>query len=110
MKYVTVDMMKITNWEDFHDRFSDTMGFPNFYGRNMSAWIDCMADLSSPDVVGMTKVQVPKGEHLVIVLKGTMDMDPVQVEIFKELSNAIAFVNDSKKDIPNSRKLLLLLS
>jgi len=32
----------ITDWASFHDVFMHTLGFPDFYGRNMDAWIDCM--------------------------------------------------------------------
>jgi len=48
MTVVRVDCDRITDWESFHSVFADVFGFPNFYGRNMNAWIDCMSYLDEP--------------------------------------------------------------
>ena len=50
------------NWETFHDVCAETFGFPDYYGRNMNAWIDCMTYLDEPD----TRVSVAKGGLVVI--------------------------------------------
>lgn len=42
MKKVKIDTEQIKDWESFHDVFSKTFDFPEYYGRNMNAWIDCM--------------------------------------------------------------------
>ena len=32
-----------TDWESFHTVSAEVFGFPEFYGRNMNAWIDCLS-------------------------------------------------------------------
>jgi RNAse (barnase) inhibitor barstar len=42
MPIVDVDVLPITDWDSFHDTFAVALGFPDFYGRNMNAWVDCL--------------------------------------------------------------------
>ncbi len=42
MPIVDVAMAGITDWGTFHDTFAQALGFPDFYGRNMNACIDCL--------------------------------------------------------------------
>jgi hypothetical protein len=39
---VRIDTRLITDWASFHDVFARSFGFPDYYGRNMDAWNDCM--------------------------------------------------------------------
>ena len=70
MVSVEIDLTTVHDWEDFHDAFARALGFPDFYGRNTNAWEDMLSDLSKPGVVGMTTVEVPAGEDLVLRLNG----------------------------------------
>jgi hypothetical protein len=36
---VSLDCAKIHDWPSFHEEFSKRFGFPDFYGRNMDAWV-----------------------------------------------------------------------
>lgn len=45
MKVVKINMESIKTWDDFHDEFFKKFNFPDYYGRNMDAWIDCMDDI-----------------------------------------------------------------
>lgn len=108
MVTVEIDLSGVKDLKSFHDAFSRAMGFPDFYGDNMNAWEDCMSDLSKPDIVGMTRVQVPKGEDLLLVLKGAMQLRERQPEIFGSLIDSTAHVNQLKMTIPGSTRLLLL--
>ena len=49
MPIVRIDASRITSWDTFHDVFAKDFGFPDFYGRNMDAWIDCMTCLDDPE-------------------------------------------------------------
>ena len=40
MPTVDVPMADIKDWDTFHHTFARTLGFPDFYGRNMNAWVD----------------------------------------------------------------------
>lgn len=38
---------------DFHDSMAQLLGFPDYYGRNLNAFNDCLADLEIPDDGGV---------------------------------------------------------
>jgi RNAse (barnase) inhibitor barstar len=40
----------ISDWKSFHAEFRRVFGFPEFYGHNMDAWIDCMTSLDEPQM------------------------------------------------------------
>lgn len=72
------------------------MGFPDFYGANMDAWIDCMTYLESKD--GMTKVHVPKGGVLLIQLLNAKDLKERFPDAYNALIECSAFVNYRRLD------------
>lgn len=39
---IKIDLSSINSWDDFHNHFIENYNFPNYYGRNMDAWIDVM--------------------------------------------------------------------
>lgn len=89
---VAIDCQEIKDWESFHNVFSSTFGFPDFYGRNMDAWIDCMSSLSDPDE-GMTKVCCKKGHVVTLDLKNIKDLKERDPEIYDSIIECVAFVN-----------------
>ena len=42
---------QISDWESFHHLCKKEFGFPDFYGMNMNAWIDCLSYLDENDGV-----------------------------------------------------------
>ena len=89
---VTIDFSKIQNWDTFHKVFSQVMGFPSFYGKNMDAWIDCMSYIDDPGA-GMSAVTVGKNESLDINVLGTEDAFKHCLEIFQAFIECTGFVN-----------------
>ena len=69
MVLVRIDTSNIRDWASFHDVFSEAFGFPDFYGRNMDAWIDCMTSLDDP-AAGMSKIHAPEGGVVTLQLDG----------------------------------------
>ena len=49
MPVVSIPTDRISDWESFHEVFSEVLGFPSFYGRNMDAWIDCLTSADGAD-------------------------------------------------------------
>jgi RNAse (barnase) inhibitor barstar len=45
MRVVEIDSERIKSWDDFHDIFEELFDFPDYYGRNLNAWVDCMDDV-----------------------------------------------------------------
>lgn len=95
IKKVTINTDLITEWNSFHDIFKITFGFPDFYGRNMDAWIDCMTDIDNK-ASGMTRVWTNKADTLVIELTNSRQFKERCPDIYIALLECAAFVNFSK--------------
>jgi hypothetical protein len=54
----------ITDWATFHEVFSSSLGFADYYGRNNNAFLDILGAPQAPDVA----VDVPEGGLLVLRL------------------------------------------
>jgi hypothetical protein len=104
---VQIDASKITDWDSFHDCFSETLGFPDFYGSNLNAWIDCMTYVDDAGA-GMTTVHVAPGEVLVLCISGMADFKKRCPEIYEALVECSAFVNFRR--IETGRQAVLALS
>jgi hypothetical protein len=88
---ITIDASRITNWETFHDVFAAALGFPDFYGRNMNAWIDCMTTLD--DHEPLTAIRLATGEFLTLAIDHIDDLALRCPEIYTALVDCSAFVN-----------------
>jgi len=91
-KNIQIEGGKITDWHSFHDCFSNALGFPAFYGRNMDAWNDCMTSLDAPED-GLTTIHVATGDVLVLCISGATDLKKRCPEIYDALVECSAFVN-----------------
>ncbi len=43
MKKATVDLTNCKHWYDFHERFQKSLDFPDYYGKNLPAFWDCLS-------------------------------------------------------------------
>jgi hypothetical protein len=91
MVLVRIDTTKIRDWS-FHDVFSETLGFPYFYGRNMDAWIDCMTSLDDP-AAGMSRIHAPEGGVVTLQLDGVDGFAERCPEQYRAVVDCCAFVN-----------------
>lgn len=89
---VKVDFNKIRDWESFHEVFAELMGFPDFYGKNNNAWIDCMSYIDDEDA-GMSKITVKSGESLNIISVGTEECIKNSSEVVLGFLEIVANVN-----------------
>jgi hypothetical protein len=104
---ISIPTEKIVDWSSFHDVFQTVLGFPEFYGRNMDAWIDCMTSLDRPDD-GMSAVTVGTGELLAMRIGDELRLRcPEQYNAIVECS---AFVNVRRVEVGETPVLALLLS
>jgi RNAse (barnase) inhibitor barstar len=92
MVLVRLDTRLIQDWETFHDVFQSAFGFPDFYGRNMNAWIDCKTSLDDPDA-GLSTVHVQRSELLVMQLDHVDDLCARCPEQYQAIVDCSAFVN-----------------
>jgi hypothetical protein len=89
---VDIDTTRIRDWDSFHAVFAETLGFPDLYGRNMDAWIDCMTCLNDPDT-GMTRLHVPVGSIVTLKLHGITEFAARCPEQYEALIECASFVN-----------------
>jgi len=89
---IRIDANRIVDWSSFHAMFSEVFGFPDFYGANMNAWIDCLSYLDDPDS-GMTKIHIEPGETLTVIIENSRAFKERCPEQFSALVECAAFVN-----------------
>jgi hypothetical protein len=89
---VRLDLSEVDDWDSFFDLFAEKLGFPEFVGRNMNAWTDCMTNLDSPEA-GLTSVHVARGQVLVLELEGLPAFQRRCPEQYAALIECAAFVN-----------------
>lgn len=89
--HVHLDGTTIDSWNAFHDQCAAVFGFPDFYGRNMNAWIDCLTYVREGD--GMSRFSLGPDEALVIEIAGTREFNHRAPEVFDALTECAASVN-----------------
>jgi Barstar (barnase inhibitor) len=104
MPIVRIDASQLRDWDAFHTIFASAFGFPDFYGRNMNAWIDCMTDLGHPEN-GMTTVHGSETDPVVVNLTNT---DRAPKEILDALVDCAASVN--RRSIDAGEPVVLILA
>jgi Barstar (barnase inhibitor) len=91
MATVRLDTASICDWNSFHTTCRETFGFPDFYGMNMNAWIDCLTSLDEGDA--MSRFHLAPAETLNIEVTETKSFNARVPEIFDALLESSAFVN-----------------
>jgi hypothetical protein len=91
MPTVQLNGAKIKDWDAFHTESQAAFGFPDFYGRNMDAWIDSLSTLREGD--GMSKFQLGPDETLEIELLHSAMMRKQAPEILGALKEVTSIVN-----------------
>lgn len=103
---VKIECRNINDWDSFHDEFIRIFGFPDFYGRNMNAWVDYMTSLDSPED-GMTKIHCEIGRCLTIEMENIKDFRERCPEQYAAVIECSAFVNWRRNEQGNPSVLAL---
>jgi hypothetical protein len=103
---ISLDCKNIRDWPSFHEEFARVFGFPDFYGKNMSAWIDCLTSLDAPED-GMSSVHCESGSFLTLELENVKPFADRCPEQYKALIECAAFVNWRRIEIGDSAILAL---
>ena len=92
MKIIKLQAKDLTTWQTFHDTFKQELKFPNYYGSNMNAWIDCMSDLCLE-------------EDIKIVIENIDELIQTNKDIYEALVECSAFVNYRQNETETSLSL-----
>lgn len=91
MPIVRVPLDRVVDWDTCHDVFTEVLGFPDFYGRNMAAWVDCLTYADEDD--GMRNTTAPDGDVLTLQLDGVTEFAERCPEQYAAIVESSAFVN-----------------
>ncbi|MEL6769947.1 MAG: barstar family protein [Bacteroidota bacterium] len=108
MRIVYINTAAIESHPTFHRVFRRAMGFPDFYGANMDAWLDCMSSIDDP-AAGLSEITVAPGELLVLEIPDSLDFAYRCPDIWQDLLECCAFVNQRRIDRGQPSVLTLLL-
>jgi hypothetical protein len=106
---VTVPTARISDWTTFHHVFKEIFGFPNFYGCNMNAWIDCMTSIDVAEH-GMSTVTVERGGVIILSIENAPDFQRRCLDQYEALLECSAFVNYRRTEVGDYPVLALMLS
>jgi hypothetical protein len=107
MKIIDIDTTKITNWESFHSYFKEKFYFPDYYGNNMNAWIDCMTYIDDPDGIFSVKASLAINDFIVLNILSAGDFMNKLPEIYNALVECSSFVNYRRIEDGDSALLFL---
>jgi hypothetical protein len=105
---VVLDCDRIKDWRSFHEEFARVFGFPDFYGKNMNAWMDCLSDLDDPGT-GMTGVHCERGSVLALELLHVKAFRARCPELYDAIVECAAFVNWRRLEVGQPAVLALSL-
>ncbi|UBV44103.1 barstar family protein (plasmid) [Deinococcus taeanensis] len=92
MAEITLDTRRIRSLDEFHEESARAFGFPDFYGSNLSAWIDCLTYLDEND--GMRNFVLNPDEMLHVLLPDFEVLAAIAPEVVQNLLSGVAAVNE----------------
>jgi RNAse (barnase) inhibitor barstar len=92
MAHVQLDGRQLCDWPSFHKESQEKFGLPDFYGRNMDAWIDCLSGVRDDD--GMSSIALAPDEILLIEVLNTDVLRAKAPHILEVLRECIEAVNE----------------
>ncbi len=106
MPRVRLHTAEITDFASFHEVCRRTFGFPDFYGRNMDAWIDCMSDTHG----GMMHFTLEPGERLHVEVSGFAELRARTPEVAAALVECTELVNRRHEEVGSDIRIILHFS
>ena len=91
MASVILDGRKLTDMNAFHREFELAFGLPDFYGRNISALIDCLSGVRDDD--GMSRFVLAPDEVLDIELNDASIVSHEAPAVLAALEDTVDEVN-----------------
>jgi hypothetical protein len=99
---------RILDWHSFHHESAKLFGFPEFYGQNMNAWIDCLTYLSDDD--GMNSIpRLSQNENLVLQIPEFEVFSNRVPEVCSALLECSAFLNQRYIRAGEKHRFVLVL-
>jgi hypothetical protein len=102
-----LDFSEIKTADDFHDFLKESFGFPDFYGKNFHALIDCLSSLRCPED-GMSRFLLPnQSDTVTLQIK---NLSKISMDLLVTFLAAIESVNRREMGHGHSTMIFLVLS
>jgi Barstar (barnase inhibitor) len=99
---------RIVDWHSFHYESAKLFGFPEFYGQNMNAWIDCLTNLADDN--GMNSISpLIHDENLVLHVPEFQVFSNRVPEVCSALLECSAFLNQRYIEASEKHRFVLIL-
>ncbi|WP_072032321.1 barstar family protein [Erwinia sp. 9145] len=105
-KKLSIDFSTLETIDDFHNKMKESFGFPDFYGKNTHAFIDCLTSLRYPED-GMTSITLKKDEILLLEVNG---LNYKNSEIANTFFSSIQYVNYRCTYLKDKDAIVILLN
>jgi RNAse (barnase) inhibitor barstar len=92
MLKIQLEGQRMLDWPSFHTESHVKFGFPDFYGRNMDAWVDCLSGVRDDD--GMSSIVLAPNERLLIEVSHSDVMRAKAPHILEALQECVDTVNE----------------
>lgn len=86
---LTIDFENTHTKDDLHNKMSELFGFPDFYGRNFDALIDCLSSLRIPEDE-LTSINISQDECILLRMA---HVESLSAELAYDLFTVIQSVN-----------------
>jgi hypothetical protein len=106
MPAIRIPCDRIVDWATFHAVFAEVLHFPEYYGRNMDAWIDCLTYADDSEALMISPI-TPEGDVLTLKLEDVKEFAERCPEQYAALIECSAFVNYRRIEI-GERPILAL--
>ena len=90
MRYYSVDLKNIYTRDSLHTALKESLGLPDYYGRNLDALSDCLTDIrtdSEMEFIGLSDLMqnlMEYGERFLITLHKAAFSNPHLILVFRE--------------------------
>jgi hypothetical protein len=90
---VTIDADGVRTWQELDRRWASAFGFPEWYGYNRDAWIDCMRSLDVPGTA--SRLTLPLQQPVSVTVRGSSGLESA---VIRELVALLADVNAAYRE------------
>jgi hypothetical protein len=94
MARVRLNTDAISDAASFHAECAHALGFPDYYGRNLDAWLDCMSCLREPQAGGMAAITLGRDEVLLLELPSAEALQARAPGLMADLVRVVAAANE----------------
>ncbi len=107
MAVVRLRADSITDWASFHVACKEAFGFPDFYGENLDAFIDCLTYIDEGD--GMSNIILADGENLFIEIFDSPELRATNPEILEGLDGSVRSLNERFTEAGKAERIFVVL-